>query len=79
MTGYTHCAHASCFAIIIGDDGDLCDDCRAEDEGGDATECNGCDNDSDIEVSRCKSCGASVTSSVRFPEDYPPHKCEVKS
>jgi hypothetical protein len=48
MSGYTHCAHASCFAIIVGNDGDLCDDCLAEDAEGDASECAGCDNDRDV-------------------------------
>lgn len=45
-TGYIHCAHKLCFAIIIGKPGDLCNDCKAEDEGHDGDECESCDNDS---------------------------------
>ena len=44
-SGYVHCAHAHCFAIIIGHEGDLCEDCKAEDPGKDATSCEGCDHD----------------------------------
>lgn len=46
-TGYVYCAHQYCFAIIIGKAGDLCDDCRAEDEGHDYEDCSGCDNDAE--------------------------------
>lgn len=52
-TGYVHCAHLYCFAILIGKPGDLCEDCRAEDEDGDARECAGCDNDSVVTCERC--------------------------
>jgi len=45
-TGYVHCAHTHCFAIIIGRQGDLCDDCKDD---ADKTHCEGCDNDSDVE------------------------------
>lgn len=45
MNGYLHCAHDNCFAIIIGKPGDLCDDCRSEDEGHDAKSCDLCDYD----------------------------------
>lgn len=45
--GYVHCAHAYCFAVIIGHEGDLCEDCEAADLGSaDGSFCNGCDNDS---------------------------------
>lgn len=44
-TGYVHCSHRSCFAIIIGRPGDVCDDCRACDENPHAIDCDGCDND----------------------------------
>lgn len=27
MSGYIHCAGATCFEVIIGTVGDLCDDC----------------------------------------------------
>lgn len=43
--GYVTCAHRSCFATIIGREGDLCPECHAEDPAHDARECLSCDND----------------------------------
>lgn len=43
--GYTHCAHVHCFAIIIGKDGDLCDDCKECNSDPNASYCEGCDLD----------------------------------
>jgi predicted amidophosphoribosyltransferase len=58
-SGYIHCAHLYCFAILIGKPGDLCSDCR--EASGDASdhECEGCDNDRDVS---CDRCGALFTS-----------------
>jgi hypothetical protein len=44
-TGYVHCAHTSCFAVIIGKPGDLCEDCEECNPDRDAHDCEGCDND----------------------------------
>lgn len=51
MSGYVYCAHLYCFAIIVGQLGDLCDDCAAQtDLTVGQLECEGCDNDSTDEV-----------------------------
>jgi hypothetical protein len=50
-SGYVHCAHECCFAIIIGKAGSVCEDCCEHDEASDAYCCAGCDNDnSDLSI-----------------------------
>lgn len=46
--GYVECGHINCFQIIIGKQGDLCDDCKLEDPDHDTDSCGLCDNDSDV-------------------------------
>lgn len=48
--GYVHCAHDPCFAILVGTEGDLCDDCREADPEHDHDECENCDNDSEAKT-----------------------------
>jgi hypothetical protein len=43
--GYVYCAHLHCFAITIGKEGDLCDDCRETGSEPTDSSCEGCDND----------------------------------
>lgn len=47
-TGYVHCGHKHCFAIIIGVPGDLCQDC-ADDPDASEVCCAGCDNDNVVD------------------------------
>lgn len=44
--GYVECSHVCCFAIIIGVEGDLCEDCKVADPEHDHNDCEACDNDS---------------------------------
>ena len=43
-TGYVHCAHKHCFAIVVGRPGDLCEDCKGDPDAREGC-CAGCDND----------------------------------
>ncbi len=42
VSGYVYCAHTGCSAIMIGVEGDLCEDCTGEPGDG---SCDGCDCD----------------------------------
>jgi len=45
MSGYVFCAHAHCFAEIVGSAGDLCDPCKASEADGFESHCDACDHD----------------------------------